>query len=120
MNAIRAMGVHLAVDDFGTGYSSLAYLKALPVTSVKIDQSFVAALSTEDSAAPAIVDAIISMARALRLDVIAEGVESPHQLDVLRHLGAGMAQGYLWSRPLEADDVPPWMALHAARVTAGH
>jgi diguanylate cyclase (GGDEF)-like protein len=120
MNALRALGVHLAVDDFGTGYSSLAYLKSLPVTSVKIDQSFVEALGSEDSAAPAIVDAIISMARAMRLEVIAEGVESPHQLDVLQHLGAGLAQGFLWSRPLEADDVPAWMALQAARAAALH
>jgi EAL domain-containing protein (putative c-di-GMP-specific phosphodiesterase class I) len=110
MNGIRSLGVHLAVDDFGTGYSSLAYLKSLPVTIVKIDRSFVKELGGPDPTAPAIVDAIVSMADALRLQVVAEGVETIEQLDVLRSLGAGYAQGYYWSLPLEADCVPGWLA----------
>jgi diguanylate cyclase (GGDEF)-like protein len=111
MNGIRSLGVHLAVDDFGTGYSSLAYLKSLPVTIVKVDRSFVQELGGADATAPAIVDAIVSMAHALRLQVVAEGVESPEQLDVLRGLGAGYAQGYFWSLPLEVDEVPGWLNL---------
>jgi diguanylate cyclase (GGDEF)-like protein len=113
--AVTRLGIGFAVDDFGTGYSSLAYLAGLPVTTLKVDRTFVAPLGGSDSTAMAIVDAIVSMARALRLDVIAEGVESPQQLTALRRLGAPQGQGYLWSPPLPADEVPGWLAAFAAR-----
>jgi EAL domain-containing protein (putative c-di-GMP-specific phosphodiesterase class I) len=103
------LGVHLAVDDFGTGYSSLSYLKSLPVSTVKIDRSFVGVLDSGDPTSRAIVDAIVGMARALDLEVIAEGVESVGQLDVLRGLGVELGQGYLWSRPQEAAELAHWL-----------
>lgn len=112
MRAIRALGVHLAIDDFGTGYSSLAYLKTLPVSVVKVDRSFVSVLGGEDPTAPAIVAAIVGMADALQMRVIAEGVETPEQLDVLRSLRAGLGQGYHWSMPIGAEAVPTWLTAH--------
>jgi diguanylate cyclase (GGDEF)-like protein len=109
INGLRALGVHLAVDDFGTGYSSLSYLKSLPVSTVKIDRSFVGVLDSGDPTSRAIVDAIVGMARALDLEVIAEGVESVGQLEVLRGLGVELGQGYLWSRPQEAAELAHWL-----------
>jgi EAL domain-containing protein (putative c-di-GMP-specific phosphodiesterase class I) len=106
---IRDLGICLAIDDFGTGYSSLSYLKSLPVSSIKIDRSFVAGLDGSDPSAAALVDAIISMARALDLEVVAEGVETDAQMRALADMGAGLAQGYLWSPPIEAADVPAWI-----------
>ncbi len=115
IGAVTALGVGFAVDDFGTGYSSLSYLAGLPVTAVKVDRSFIAPLaSPDDGRSMAIVDAIVSMARALRLEVIAEGVETPEQLACLRRLGAVQAQGYLWSAPLAAPDLPFWLVRAAA------
>jgi diguanylate cyclase (GGDEF)-like protein len=109
--ALRSLGLNLAVDDFGTGYSSLAYLKRLPVATLKIDRSFISGLGRDDDAFDRpIVDAIIKMAQALHLEVIAEGVETPQQRDTLCALGATVAQGFLWSEPLAADDVPGWVA----------
>ncbi len=94
-------GVRIAIDDFGTGYSSFNYLRRLPVKSLKIDQSFVAELSSDQTreSGAAIILAIVSVAKSLSLEVIAEGVETPEQLAMLRALGCDWAQGYLLSRP---------------------
>ncbi len=108
LERLRALGVRLVVDDFGTGYSSLAYLKRLPVDTVKIDRGFVDGLGREASDM-SIIDAICNLARALNLGVIAEGVETIEQVGILRTLGAQAAQGYLWSRPLPADELQPWL-----------
>ena len=103
--ALRALDVRLAIDDFGTGYSSLAYLQRLPVQVVKIDRSFVGRL--EDSPGDAaIVAAIVAMADALGLTAIAEGVETADHLAQLRRLRCSLAQGYLFSRPVPADQIP--------------
>jgi EAL domain-containing protein (putative c-di-GMP-specific phosphodiesterase class I) len=109
LDSIRELGISLAIDDFGTGYSSLSYLKRLPVSTIKIDRSFVAGLAGSDPSAVALVDAIISMGRALHLEVIAEGVETPEQVHTLSRLGAGLAQGYVWSPPIEASQIPDWI-----------
>jgi diguanylate cyclase (GGDEF)-like protein len=104
LNHLKAMGVHLAIDDFGTGYSSLSYLKRFPIHSLKIDQSFIREVMTNPDDA-AITTSIILMGRSLKLKVVAEGVESPMQLAFLRVLECDEAQGYLFSRPVPADEV---------------
>jgi signal transduction histidine kinase len=101
--------VGLAIDDFGTGYSSLAYLRRLPVDALKIDRAFVQGLasSPEDGA---IVEAVLTLARTLGLDVIAEGVETLAQLEALQQLGCPLGQGFYWAHPMPADEaiqLPP-------------
>ena len=104
LEALSEIGVGLVLDDFGTGYSSLAYLNRFPFDALKIDRSFVDALGVEQEPT-AIVEAIIGMARALSLDVIAEGVENEAQLSELRRLGCDYAQGHLFSRALPAEKI---------------
>ncbi|MCX7619403.1 MAG: EAL domain-containing protein [Acidimicrobiales bacterium] len=103
LSDLRQLGVRLAIDDFGTGYSSLAYLKRFPVDVVKIDRSFVDGLG-DDPEDTAIVAAIISMAGALGLDVVAEGVETARQLGELRRLGCDRAQGFLFAPAVAPED----------------
>jgi EAL domain-containing protein (putative c-di-GMP-specific phosphodiesterase class I) len=95
--------VRLAIDDFGTGYSSLAYLSQFPVDILKIDRSFVAAI-TENEHRPAIVRGLLELARTLGLETIAEGVETEVQRDRLRAELCDMAQGYLFARPLDSAE----------------
>ena len=114
LNAIHDLGVALHVDDFGTGYSSLAYLKTLPVDVLKIDRAFVDGLGT-DADDHAIVTAVIALARALSLGVVAEGVETETQLEVLRELGCDEGQGYLFARPMPYDELTDWISTHASR-----
>lgn len=99
MQEIKALGAAISLDDFGTGYSSLAYLRQLPIDSLKIDISFVRDLP-ENADAVAIATAIVSLAKALSLDTIAEGVENEMQAQLLRGLGIDQGQGYLFSRPI--------------------
>jgi diguanylate cyclase (GGDEF)-like protein len=103
LNALRGMGVRVAVDDFGTGYSSLSYLQRLPIDEVKIDRSFIEKVST-DRTAEAIVSSIIQLAHALDLTVVAEGIETEDQFNALAELHCDLAQGYLLGYP-ESPDV---------------
>jgi diguanylate cyclase (GGDEF)-like protein/PAS domain S-box-containing protein len=103
LNTLRARGVHIAIDDFGTGYSSLSYLQKFPVDSLKIDQAFVRQISRPTDNKH-IVTAIISMARSLKLRVIAEGVETLEELSFLRAHQCDEAQGYYFSRPVPAGE----------------
>ncbi|MOA10077.1 Phytochrome-like protein cph2 [compost metagenome] len=112
---LRGLGVRLAIDDFGTGYSSLGYLKHLPVDVVKIDQTFIRELDgSETGGDAAITRAIIVMAHSLGLEVVAEGVEEVAQLDFLRAHGCDEIQGYLFSRPVEAQAMTELLRAQAA------
>ena len=105
---LRRMGVRLSIDDFGTGYSSLAYLKRLPVSEIKIDRSFVSnVVADEDDAA--IVLSTIQLAQSLRLEVVAEGVETAPTLAALTTFGCRRVQGYYFARPLPADELDAWL-----------
>ncbi len=103
MNALKDIGVHFSLDDFGTGFSSLQYLKKLPLNQLKIDQSFVKDL-VAGSNDQAIVRTIIAMAHSLNLDVIAEGVETEEQQQILQHNGCNQYQGYLFGKPVPLDE----------------
>jgi EAL domain-containing protein (putative c-di-GMP-specific phosphodiesterase class I) len=106
LGALRALGLHLAVDDFGTGYSSLAYLERLPVEALKIDGSFIEGVGGRTDST-AIVDAIVSLARALHLKTIGEGIETPQHLHHLRSMGCEIGQGYLFGAARPAADYGP-------------
>ncbi len=103
LNRLRDVGVLLAVDDFGTGYSSLSHLRRFPVTEVKIDRSFVSGIE-QDSDDEEIVRAIVAMSFAMRMQVVAEGIETPGQRDLLHRLGVRLGQGWLFGRPVPAED----------------
>jgi EAL domain-containing protein (putative c-di-GMP-specific phosphodiesterase class I) len=104
MAALKAMGFRLALDDFGTGYSSLSYLRRFPVDRLKIDRSFVERIDS-DAESEAMVRAIVRLAKALNLEVIAEGVETDGQRRLLRAVGCGEAQGFFFSEPVEASQI---------------
>jgi len=115
IDAIDELGMGLAIDDFGTGYSGLAYLKRLPIDKVKIDQSFVRDL-TVDPDDEAIVTAIVAMARSLNVDVVAEGIETEAQLQVLRKLGCPRGQGYHLARPMDPAAATALLGLSSERL----
>ena len=101
---LRAAGMSIAIDDFGTGYSSLAYLTRFPLAALKIDRSFVKDVLS-DQADATIVRTIVDMAKQLGLKVVGEGVETSAQAAFLRELGCEQAQGYLFAKPMPADDL---------------
>ncbi|MEQ1659039.1 MAG: GGDEF domain-containing phosphodiesterase, partial [Hylemonella sp.] len=107
LREIRALGVSLSLDDFGTGYSSLSCLHELPVNQVKIDRSFVSEALTSNYHR-VMIAATISMARTLGLQTVAEGIETTEQAALMADLGCGKGQGYLYSRPLSAQDIESW------------
>ena len=101
---LRQLGVRLAIDDFGTGYASLAYLRQLPVDIIKIDPSFVAGLGTDGTLAM-LTRTIVQVAHDLGIEIVAEGIERPEQLELLRAMGCGLGQGYLVARPMTATGI---------------
>jgi len=104
LQAISGLGVKLAIDDFGTGYSSLAYLKKFPFDILKIDKSFVDGVGIDDEDS-GIIETIVNLARVLRLDIVAEGIENPRQIDDLARLGVDRAQGFYLARPAPPHDI---------------
>jgi len=111
LNELTALGVRLAVDDFGTGYSSLSYLRRFPVGLLKVDKSFVDDV-VENSGLAALTEGILSLARALDLDVIAEGIETAEQAEHLREMNCRLGQGFLFARPIDAQEVSRLLACH--------
>jgi diguanylate cyclase (GGDEF)-like protein len=117
LQQIRDLGVGLAIDDFGTGYSSLSYLKRFPLSTVKIDRSFVNDLS-QDHDAQALIDGIVTLSHGLRMKVVAEGVETAEQLAYLRSHDCDEIQGYWLCKPVPAEDVCKFMARHLRNIFA--
>ncbi len=105
---LSAFGVGIHIDDFGTGYSSLSYLAKLPVQTLKIDQAFIAQLS-DSEANNRVVEAIVALGKAMKLDVVAEGVETEQQYAIVRRLGCDLVQGYFIARPMPGDQLLTWM-----------
>ena len=114
LERLGAMGLRISVDDFGTGYTSLGYLRRLPISELKIDRSFVSHMATSEEDA-VIVRSTIDLGRNLGLGVVAEGVEDVEVLEALRELGCDVAQGYLMSRPIPADELTTWLSAFTAR-----
>jgi EAL domain-containing protein (putative c-di-GMP-specific phosphodiesterase class I) len=108
LEGLKAMGVRLSIDDFGTGYSSLSYLRSFPIDALKIDRSFVHDIAGDHDSG-AIVAAIIAMARTLKLDVVAEGVETEQQRVFLQQHGCNIAQGFLFCMPLAPEALRAWL-----------
>ncbi len=107
LHRLNEMGVEISIDDFGTGYSSLAYLTNMPISELKIDRSFIRELGLAPKSSD-IVTAIVALARSLGLRVVAEGVETLRQMDVLHRLGCRLMQGFLFSRPIPAEEMQAW------------
>jgi EAL domain-containing protein (putative c-di-GMP-specific phosphodiesterase class I) len=117
LQTFRDRGYHIALDDFGTGYASLSYLRRFPFDRIKIDQSFVRA-QEHDGATRAIIESVLTMAKRLRLEVTAEGVETDRQLNLLLSQGCSEVQGFLLGRPMPAVDARAFYASHGAVVRA--
>lgn len=117
LHSLNEVGINLALDDFGTGYSSLAYLKRLPISKLKIDQSFVRGLP-DDQEDAAISRALVALADSLGLDLLAEGTESLGQIEFLRALGCNKFQGYYYGKPMPAADFEAFLVNHSSRKQA--
>jgi len=117
LGRMRDLGVNLSIDDFGTGYSSLSHLQRTDIDVLKIDRSFVS-LMDEDASSATIVSAIIAMGHALGLTLVAEGVETRNQADLLGEQGCDAAQGWLFGRPLPAEDLDRAFGLPVPVLTA--
>lgn len=111
LGQLRQLGVTIAIDDFGTGYSSLAYLRQLPIDTLKIDRSFVMDADRNEEDAQ-IVRTILALGHSLNLNVVAEGIESKQQAELLRSLGCQIAQGYFFAKPLTVADFDSWWSQH--------
>ena len=108
LNKIAALGVKISIDDFGTGFSSLAYLKKLPISTLKIDRAFVKDMLTNDKDKQ-IVQSTIRLAHSLNIQVVAEGVEDQATFEALQKIDCDMAQGYYMSKPLPWAEIAQWM-----------
>jgi EAL domain-containing protein (putative c-di-GMP-specific phosphodiesterase class I) len=118
LRRMKTLGLKVAVDDFGTGYSSLSYLSRFPVDILKIDKSFVQHIGN-DSGKGELVHTIVRLGESLRLDTVAEGIETAAQRDALTAMGCTYGQGYLFARPMPVEDVDVLLAEQAARTGVG-
>ncbi|MGH8940659.1 MAG: putative bifunctional diguanylate cyclase/phosphodiesterase, partial [Actinomycetes bacterium] len=110
LRRMKTMGVKVAIDDFGTGYSSLSYLSRFPVDILKIDRSFIANIDSEHSGQGELVQTIVRLGESLRLETVAEGIETETQRDMLRSMGCTFGQGFLFARPMPADELDDLLA----------
>jgi EAL domain-containing protein (putative c-di-GMP-specific phosphodiesterase class I) len=117
LDGLKGLGVGLVLDDFGTGYSSLAYVRRFPLDAIKIDRTFIADLEREEEGST-IIEAIVNMAAGLRLDVVAEGIETTRQALRLRELGCELAQGWLYAPALSASHVQDLIGVSLAPASA--
>jgi len=108
LDSLKELGVGISLDDFGTGYSSLSYLSMLPIDKIKVDRSFIRDIE-RNARSLAVTETMIALAKKLRVQVVAEGVESPLALELLRERGCDLGQGYLLGRPLPAPLVSGWL-----------
>ena len=108
LQELKALGLTLALDDFGTGYSSLSSLHELPVDTIKIDRSFVSEAVTS-AHHRVLIEATVRVASSLKMNTVAEGIETPEQAAVIRRLGCGKGQGYYYGRPLPAEELERWV-----------
>lgn len=115
LRELKEMGISIALDDFGTGYSSLSYLLKFPFDKLKIDRSFIAAIDT-DPVARDVLESIARLGRVLDLKVTAEGIETREQVEAMRGLDCAFLQGFLFGKPLAADDIPAYLASETARI----
>ncbi|MCR5562580.1 MAG: EAL domain-containing protein, partial [Desulfovibrio sp.] len=118
VSRLHEAGMRVALDDFGRGYSSLSYLSAMPLSTLKIDKSFVDGIFSGKVTAKPLVKSIISLAHSLGLSIVAEGVEDRRQLDFLAGNGANIIQGYLFSKPLCAEECGEFLKNRKARIAA--
>jgi diguanylate cyclase (GGDEF)-like protein len=117
LRSLKQLGVHLAIDDFGTGYSSLSYLRTFPIDTIKIDRAFVRDLGVHPNAT-ALIAGITALARSLGLSVVAEGLETEKQRDILQAQQCDFVQGFLYGRPMDASACAAWLSAHQARARA--
>jgi EAL domain-containing protein (putative c-di-GMP-specific phosphodiesterase class I) len=117
MDALGRLGVRFSLDDFGTGFSSFVHLNSLPITLLKIDKSFVGGMEQREENCK-LVHAMINLAHNLHLEVVAEGVETPEQLELLRGFGCDQVQGYLISRPLPLAELVEYLTFGSSQQSA--
>jgi EAL domain-containing protein (putative c-di-GMP-specific phosphodiesterase class I) len=117
--ALKSLGVLIAIDDFGTGYSSLAYLQQFPVDSLKIDRSFISGMA-KSSEGGALLHTLMQLGKALNLETLAEGIEEPGQLEQLQSEKCDVGQGFLFAKPLPADEIEAFFARTQDPIAAAH
>lgn len=110
LHLLREIGIRIAMDDFGTGYSSLAYLHKLPITTLKIDKSFIDNVIHSDTDA-SITETIVLLANKFKLETVAEGVEAQEQADFLKSINVTLGQGYFYAKPMPAEELYKWLVL---------
>ena len=118
LQSLKYLGVHIAIDDFGTGYSSLSYLKRFPIDRLKIDHSFVRDLDV-DADYRAIATAVVTLVLRLQMRVIAEGVETARQIEILRSMGCDEIQGYYLGLPIPSDELTELLKIHSVASVQG-